>query len=180
MTDILVIDVEATCWQSRTPPPGQQSEIIEIGLCLLDTTTYQPHSKRSILIRPQRSKVSSFCTELTTLTQAQVDTGISFEEACVTLIEEYQSRNLRWASYGDYDRKQFEQQCPSFGVPYPFGEEHINVKKMIARKMGWRRAIGMSRALQNLNLALVGTHHRGHDDAWNIARILALVLEDAE
>ena len=28
---ILVVDVEATCWEGD-PPPGQISEIIEIGL----------------------------------------------------------------------------------------------------------------------------------------------------
>ena len=35
---ILVVDVEATCWEGN-PPPGQTSEIIEIGLCVLDVPT---------------------------------------------------------------------------------------------------------------------------------------------
>lgn len=32
---ILVIDVESTCWE-REPPPGQRSEIIEVGITLFD------------------------------------------------------------------------------------------------------------------------------------------------
>lgn len=35
---ILVVDIEATCWEGN-PPPGQTSEIIEIGLCVLDVPT---------------------------------------------------------------------------------------------------------------------------------------------
>jgi hypothetical protein len=35
---ILVIDTEATCWEGSSPP-GQISEIIEIGLCVLDVPT---------------------------------------------------------------------------------------------------------------------------------------------
>ncbi|MCL4263363.1 MAG: exonuclease domain-containing protein [Anaerolineae bacterium] len=86
---ILVIDVESTCWKGQ-PPAGEQSEIIEIGLCWLNVMTKQPEGKRSVLVRPSRSKVSPFCTRLTTLTQADVNQGIHFWEACLMLQEEYQ------------------------------------------------------------------------------------------
>jgi len=33
---ILVIDVEATCWESGVPPKGQCKEIIQIGICPID------------------------------------------------------------------------------------------------------------------------------------------------
>ena len=35
----------------------------------------------------------------------------------------------------------------------------------------------MAESLKALSLPLEGTHHRGHDDAWNIARILGLLLK---
>ncbi|MFZ1266587.1 MAG: DNA polymerase III, partial [Anaerolineae bacterium] len=57
---ILVVDVEATCWQGE-PPPGQSSEIIEIGLCLLDVATLARVERRDILVRPIRSTISAFC-----------------------------------------------------------------------------------------------------------------------
>ena len=34
----------------------------------------------------------------------------------------------------------------------------------------------IKRALELLNLPLEGTHHRGGDDAWNIAAILSRLL----
>ena len=30
---ILVVDIEATCWEGK-PPAGEQNEIIEVGICL--------------------------------------------------------------------------------------------------------------------------------------------------
>jgi inhibitor of KinA sporulation pathway (predicted exonuclease) len=54
---ILVVDVEATCWEGD-PPPGQISEIIEIGLCVLDVTTLARVEQRDILVRPGCSTVS--------------------------------------------------------------------------------------------------------------------------
>jgi inhibitor of KinA sporulation pathway (predicted exonuclease) len=107
---ILVVDVESTCWEVD-PPAGQESEIIEIGLCVLDVATCQRLEKRSIIVRPERSTVSAYCTALTTLTPEDVEGGISLDEACRILQREYSSRQRLWASYGDYDRLQFERNC---------------------------------------------------------------------
>ena len=108
---ILVVDIEATCWEGN-PPPGQISEIIEIGLCVLDVSTLARVEQRDILVRPVCSTVSPDCTQLATLTQADVDGDVSLAEACQILANEYQAPARLWASYGDYDRKQFERNCP--------------------------------------------------------------------
>ncbi len=92
---VIVVDVEATCWDG-SPPPGEASEIIEIGVCPLELSTGRRLEKRSILVRPKRSRVSPFCTQLTTLTQAQVDGGITFMEACEVLRKTYQTRERVW------------------------------------------------------------------------------------
>lgn len=175
---ILVIDIEATCWQGE-PPPGQSSEIIEIGLCLLETATLTRVERRSILVRPARSTVSAFCTELTTLTQADVETGIPLAQACQALAQEYQASARLWASYGDYDRQQFVRNCGESGIPYPFGPGHLNIKTLLAVTLGLKREVGMRNGLAALGLPLEGTHHRAGDDAWNIAAILAEVLRRA-
>ncbi len=134
---ILGIDVEATCWQGE-PPPGQRSEIIEIGLCLLDVATLARVEWRSILVRPARSTVSAFCTELTTLTQANVEGGVPPGQACQSLAQEYQAAARLWASYGDHDRQQFMRNCDEFGIAYPFGPGHLNVKTLLAVTLGLR------------------------------------------
>jgi len=169
---IVVIDVEATCWQGKNPAE-QTNEIIEIGICVLETATGERIAKDSIIVKPAFSTVSDFCTELTTLTQADVDKGITFKEACQQLRKQYLSQQYTWASYGDYDRRQFERECRDKSVGYPFGTSHINVKNLLALTQIWEKEVGMATALDKLGLPLEGTHHRGVDDAWNIAKILA-------
>lgn len=166
-----VVDVEATCWEGKNPP-GQPMEIIEIGLCVLDTQTLERVAKHSILVRPERSTVSEFCTQLTTLTPEQVATGISFAEACELLRTEFHADSRPWASWGDYDRKQFERQCAATEVPYPFGSKHTNAKVAFSAARGTQHKYGMAGALKAAELPLVGTHHRGDDDAWNIAALI--------
>jgi inhibitor of KinA sporulation pathway (predicted exonuclease) len=168
-----VVDVEATCWERKAP--GQVNEIIEIGLCVVDLEERRRVAKHRVLVRPERSSVSAFCTELTGLTQDEVDGGVSFAEACALLEREHRSRFRAWASWGDYDRKQFERQCAG-GVPYPFGRRHTNAKAAYSAAHALPRRLGMAGALRHAGLPLEGRHHSGADDAWNIG---ALVLDIA-
>jgi inhibitor of KinA sporulation pathway (predicted exonuclease) len=177
LDQVLVIDIESTCWDGGFPPKGQTNDIIEIGLCRLEVATGRRLEKRSILVRPERSSVSPFCTSLTTLTQEQVDGGILFKEACKVLEDEYLSAERLWASYGDYDRRQFEKQCRETGVRFPFGPSHLNAKTLSSISKSLPAEVGLPQALALYGLNLEGTHHRGHDDAWNIAALLAELLK---
>ncbi|HEX4612856.1 MAG TPA: 3'-5' exonuclease [Urbifossiella sp.] len=177
LDQVLVIDIESTCWDGGYPPKGQANDIIEIGLCPLELSTGRRLEKRSILVRPERSVVSPFCTQLTTLTQEQVAGGIAFKDACKLLEDEYLSQVRLWASFGDYDRKQFDKQCRETGVRYPFGPSHLNVKTLCSISRGLQSEVGLPQAIALFGLTLEGTHHRGHDDAWNIAAVLWELLK---
>lgn len=172
MNLVNVVDVEATCWAGQ-PPPGQVNEIIEIGLTVVDLDSATRVAKHRILVRPQRSRVSEFCTELTGLTQTDVDGGVEFAEACRTLAVQHEAGRRPWTSWGDYDRNQFTRQCRHAGVEYPFGQHHTNAKLRFTEALGLRKRPGMAQALEIAGLPLEGRHHCGDDDAWNIA---ALVL----
>ncbi|WP_267245627.1 3'-5' exonuclease [Streptomyces sp. PR69] len=168
-----VVDVEATCWEGQ-PPPGQMSEIIEIGLCVVDTVARERVARQRMLVRPARSRISGFCTELTGLTQSEVDAGVTFAEACALLARDQRAGSRAWASWGDYDRKQFALQCERGNTRYPFSRRHINAKAEFTRSHGLTKRPGMARALHVAGLPLAGRHHSGVDDAWNIG---ALVLD---
>lgn len=170
---LLVVDVEATCWElPKDQPAGAKNEIIEIGIVpisLADLTIGEP---KSILIKPATSKVSRFCTRLTTLTQAQVDAGISFREACKILIDDLDSQKIPWVSWGDYDKKQFQYQCDETKTPYPFGAGHWNFKDTYAKMMGMEHDVSLPIALKVMGLEFTGTRHRGADEALNISKIM--------
>lgn len=168
----LIIDFEATCW-NHTPPEGMESEIIEIGISGIDYVTKEVLLKDTIIVKPEKSTVSKFCTELTTLTQEYVDEhGISLAEACEILVKKYKSRNRIWFSWGEYDRKMIEKECANKGIPYPFGRTHINIKPLFSFMLGIKTDLGVGQALEHMRMEFEGTPHRGGDDAYNIGKIM--------
>lgn len=171
---ILVVDIESTCWEENQT--DNISEIIEIGISPIDTKSGNILESRSIIVKPEHSEVSEFCTRLTTLTQEDVDSGISFKDACDILVNEYHSKKYMWGSYGHYDKDQFGIQCKRANVEYPFSKGHINVKLLLALKLSLRKDVGMEKALKLLDMPLIGTHHRGIDDSRNVAKILLKIL----
>lgn len=174
---IIVIDLEATCWEGQ-PPKGQVNEIIEIGICMLDTATGDITGNKGILVRPERSAVSGFCTRLTTITPAMLAAdGVPFDQACKGLRSTYEAQQYTWASYGAYDLKMMSAQCRMRNVDYPLSQDHINVKELFVQRRGLSRKLGMNGALEELGIPLEGTHHRGVDDARNIAKILWWCLQ---
>gem|GEM_PF-275471 len=172
---MVVIDVESTCWDAA-PPEGEENEIIEIGVCVVDVASGDRLARDSILVRPERSRVSPFCTALTSLTPEQVAAGVPFAEACAMLRERYSTHQRVWASYGDYDRRQFEIQCVRRAVEYPFGPGHINVKNLLATVCGLPWEVGMREAMESLALPLEGAQHRGVDDAWNTGLLVSALI----
>lgn len=175
---IIVIDLEATCWEGEERK-NNTSEIIEIGICVLDTITGDITKNEGILIKPEASTVSKFCTQLTTITQEMLDKeGISFKEACDILRTEYSAYQYTWASYGAYDYNMLEKQCSFRKMDFPVSKNHINVKELFTEKKGIKKKVGMNGALQILDIPLEGTHHRGKDDAKNIANILYWILKN--
>jgi len=172
---IIVVDLEATCWQGD-PPPGETSEIIEIGICTLDAKNGERSDRRGIMVKPEHSTLSDYCMELTTIHPEMLKYAPSLREACRLLQEKYHSDRRTWASYGDYDRIMLAKQCQEMDVPYPFGRTHINVKNLLALHFGLKHEVDLERGTALLDLPFEGTIHRGVDDAWNIAAVLSRVL----
>lgn len=173
---IIVVDVESTCWDKGTEPRGFVSEIIEVGVCLLDVTTLEREDKRSIYVKPGLSTVSPFCTQLTGITQDVVDKGGTLEEACKILMRDYLSKARIWASYGDYDRTMFLNNCSMLGIKYPFGQAHQNVRTRLTTDMGLVARPPLDDAVRLIGKTFEGTHHSGSDDAWNAAAVLGRMM----
>lgn len=189
-SQLLCIDIESTCWRGHAPE-GQTSEIIEVGYCLLDLKTAQKLDQGGVYVKPAQSQVSEFCTQLTGITQWTLEKrGESFEEACAVL-RRMSSLSMPWASFGDYDRHMFTNQCLYRGVPYPFSQEHLNIKEMINQCfLPLRQMIspsadkyGLKTASEAFNIPFTGRHHSGADDASNLGSLvlrLASMIEPAK
>jgi inhibitor of KinA sporulation pathway (predicted exonuclease) len=170
--NILVIDVEATCWDNLPPNkfPDTQNEIIEIGLAVIDIKAQKIVESRSIIVLPFQTSISPFCTQLTTLTPEFVQAnGIPFVDAMNILDKEYRAERQIFASWGDYDRRSFEKNCKWNKVRNPMSNMHLNVKALYGALNG--EAGGMAKCAKELGISFEGTHHRGVDDAKMIAKI---------
>lgn len=123
-------------------------------------------------MKPERSTVSQFCTELTGITQDVLDSsGVSFAQAS-DILKKLGAKSMPWGSWGQYDHNMVRIQCEVLKCPNPLGSQHLNIKAMFGVLMGLKKAPGMDGALSMIGLDLKGRHHSGADDAFNIARIL--------
>jgi len=165
----LVVDLESTC-DDRGAVPRAESEIIEIGAVLVDGRTLERIDEFATFVRPVRHPtLTAFCTDLTTITQAEVDRAPGFAEVAAKLAAF--GRDALFCSWGNYDRNKLAEDAAFHGVAMPLGPAHWNLKTAFSK-----RRLGMSEALRIAGLDLVGTHHRGIDDARNIARMLPHIL----
>ena len=177
----LVIDLEATCCDRGTIE-REESEIIEIGAVMVDTGTLAVVDEFSTFVRPvHHPALTEFCTNLTSIRQEDVDQAPELREAfrkLVTWAEQYTDH--LFCSWGNYDRNQIGRECRNKRIDPPFSDGHWNLKQKFSERLGTGNRFGMVAALQELNLELRGTHHRGIDDARNIARLLPFILGDGE
>lgn len=169
---IIIFDLEATCKENdRT----FDNEIIEIGAVKL-SPAFKIADEFAAFVQPvENPKLTPFCTELTTITQAEVDQAQRFPEVLQAFREWIGEEPFLLLSWGAYDRKQIEKDCARWRLDSSWASRnHRNLKAMHAETiLGGGRQMGMSKALKQAGLSLHGTHHRGIDDARNIARIFA-------
>ena len=177
----LVIDLEATCCDLKSIS-RREMEIIEIGAVMVNFQDLKVIDEFQVFIQPIRHPVlTPFCCELTKISQDDVDNAPLFPEAISKFKNWlYQYNNFVFCSWGDYDRKQFEQDCQFHKVSYPFSSKHINLKQEFTNAQNLRKKLGMKQALEYVNLPLDGTHHRGIDDARNIAKLLPFIFKTIE
>lgn len=170
---MLVIDLEATCDEADAL---QAMEIIEIG-AVWATPAGEILDVFQALVRPVvHPKLTPFCRRLTGIEQIDVDGAELFPVVAHQLAAFAQRHQsdlvMTWGSWGQFDAKQLTKDCERHGVSYPLpGFEHVNLKRQFAKARKIKE-VGMARALQMVGMALEGSHHRGLDDARNIAKLL--------
>jgi len=187
----LVIDFEATCGKSIA---RHQMEIIEFPMVLVDARMFPaqvvPECEFQVYVKPViNPKLTPFCTDLTKITQAQVDKGVSFCQAFFQI----QKRIIDWhllgksvcvVTCGDWDFKtMFPTQLlhtyatTGHKVPYPsMFKKWCNISYVVKNYFGGSG--GMKSMLNILDIPLTGCHHSGIDDCHNTAKVVVHVLNE--
>lgn len=176
----VVLDFEATCGTEARPDP---QEIIEFPSVLVNLETEAKVGEFSSFVQPvHHRRLTNFCTDLTSITQADVDAAPCFAQVL--------ARHMSWlelhgvdagngvlVTCGDWDmQRMFPKQCgvaePEVQALRPIYSRWLNVKTLFRAVVGQGKVPGMRGMLRALGLSLQGRHHRGIDDCRNIANIL--------
>lgn len=186
-----VLDFEANCSNPTNPAIN---EIIEFPGILYKSNEndIKEISRFESFVKPRdNNKITDFCTELTSITQNDVDNAEFFDivfkkyNKWLSNIEEceqvyFNESNFVFVTCGNWDLK----------IMLPKDLERWNINKIPSIWKNWinikimysdvykKKAFGMVPMLNELNIEHSGKHHRGIDDCENIGKILIRVLQD--
>lgn len=173
----IIFDLEATCWRLRRPP---RQEIIEIGAVMYDGQGNHC-GEFSEFIKPKLNpKLSSFCTELTSIEQSDVDHADDFQEV-IWKFEDWlyaADDRVTLLSWGDYDKQQFLMDAELHEMQIPWVQNHICLKQEHTKMLRLKEPVGVKTALELSGMSFEGTSHRGIVDAQNTARIFEHHFDD--
>uniref|UniRef100_A0A4W4GU74 ERI1 exoribonuclease 2 n=1 Tax=Electrophorus electricus TaxID=8005 RepID=A0A4W4GU74_ELEEL len=194
---LIVIDFESTCWREKN---NYGQEIIEFPAVLMNTTSGEIESEFHSYVQPQEHPVlSAFCTELTGITQTQVEAGVPLR-ICL-------SRFVRWLHQLQHEKGMVFVTDSKHSVPsahlcafvtwsdwdlgvcllYECKRKQINKPGVLnswidlrATYKGFysRKPKGLNGALQDLGIEFSGREHSGLDDARNTARLAWRMIMD--
>ncbi len=176
--NFIIYDLEATCWMGR--PPSMVQEIIEIGAVRVNGYG-EAEGVFSSFVRPViNPRLSSFCQELTSIRQEDVERARLFPNVA----EDFQDWAEMWdedyvlCSWGEFDQKMLINDCKLHKIDYDWTAPHINLKDQYREIKRLKQPRGLKAVVEAEGYDFVGTHHRGIDDAKNLALIFTKYLDE--
>ncbi len=170
---IVVFDLEMCCWDDgRKPNTG---EIIEIGVCQVDTKNLTITKVAQYYVKPERDEVSEFCTSLTGITPRTIaKQGRPLREVMATLDKHFGSSGKIFAAWGQDDAV-LKEELKKKGVKFVMGD-YMNVANMARLLLGESRKSQLD-VMSEFGLEFEGSVHSGVDDAKNLARLLIEIMK---
>ncbi|XP_034045033.1 ERI1 exoribonuclease 2 [Thalassophryne amazonica] len=192
---LIVIDFESTCWREKN---NRTQEIIEFPAVLLNTSTGEVESEFHTYVQPQEHPIlSQFCTELTGITQTQVEAGIPLH-ICLSRFSRWLQTQQLQMGFGFPNKKLSLSQKSCTFLTWSDWDLGVCLQYECKRKQihkpdvlnSWidlrstyrlfynRKPKGLNGALQDLGIQFSGREHSGLDDAQNTARLAARMMRD--
>lgn len=175
--NFIVYDLEATCWENRAK---RQSEVIEIGALKLNEYAEVEDTFARFVKPVVHPFLSPFCIQLTSITQVEVNRAAKF----YTVIEEFQDwigvdeEEYLLCSWGNYDKTQLIKDCDFHDIDSDWVEKHINLKAQYQQIRSLNKPFGLKKAVKSEGFEFEGTHHRGIDDVYNLAKIFGKFFDE--
>lgn len=192
---ICVLDFEKTCEQDVQLDPQEiiefPSVLVEIG----DGKNCVNVAEFESFVKPTvHPKLTPFCTELTGITQASVDSALTLpavleqHHAWLTKHVGMDESCCTFLTCGDFDLKRSLPEDPNISedydqkVPAVYKRWHNLKKEFPLIYKHWypkkKQPRNMTEMLEKLELQLEGKHHSGIDDCRNIANVVKRMLNN--
>jgi len=193
---LAVLDFEATC-EDRNVQKNWVHEIIEFPVVFLNLATLEVDFIFHSFVRPVETfTLTDFCTNLTGITQEQVDEAPILEEVLVNFSSFLEEHNLKpmfdhpdesdsftfiFATDGPWDFESFLlTETRRKEIIYPrHASYYVNIRHWYSncRQLGNGKRHGVNKMLRGCGLRFEGRPHSGLDDAKNIARIARVCFQ---
>jgi len=177
--NFIIYDLEATCWRGR-PPKGVQ-EIIEIG-------AYKVNQYGEILevfdkfVRPDvNTRLSRFCTQLTSITQQNVDSADKFPKVAQQFIDwiDIYDTDYTFCTWGSYDKQLLTNDCVLHKMETEWLDNHINIKDQYHNRIKKvKKHGGLKATVKKEGFEFTGIHHRAIADAENLTKIFIKYVDE--
>ena len=177
--DFIIFDLEATCWQNR--PTSVPQETIEFGAFKLHGDGSYA-GKFQAFVRPKlHPRLSSFCTQLTNIDQADIDRAQDFATVSEDFIEfiGYNDNNeYLLCSWGDFDAHQLRRDCDLHRLDDDWTYPHINLKAQYQQIVRRDKPVGLAKAVGSVGRQWEGVQHRALDDARNLVEVFLAHIDE--
>ncbi len=175
--NFIILDLEATCWQGNAM--GRQQEIIEIGAYRINGFGDWIDQFQSFVKPIQHPRLSTYCKDLTGITQAQINQARTFNiifEMFEVWLEEYDEPYLL-CTWGAKDMPFIFADCERHDLDYSFLPKAIDLKYQYAQIHQLGKEVGLAKALEYNAIEFEGNRHRAIDDAYNTSRLFLAYLD---
>jgi inhibitor of KinA sporulation pathway (predicted exonuclease) len=190
----ILMDLESTCWDVQNPMATdldrhrqkEEMEITEIGAVKTDAN-FNIIDKFTMFVQPiLNPTLSKFCTDLTSITQQDVNNASKFPyvyrkfKTWTERLNGQRGMPTLFLAWGDYDHREMEKNCKLHNMGCCINEgNYMNAKYLFKLYMG-RKGKGLQTEIQKAGLTFEGRPHRGIDDSINTARLLYQLKRDFE
>lgn len=172
------LDLEATCALDSGIARADR-ETIEIGAVVIDAASDTTAGTFQEYIRPVlHPKLTAFCTELTAITQQQVEAAAFFPHVF--------ERFSAWVAaiddpflfaWGFYDKKQLIADCRRHKIAYTLPGGFHDFKNLFFKQQKLLKRASLAPTLEQLGLQFEGRPHGALADARNTARLWQYIVQ---
>jgi inhibitor of KinA sporulation pathway (predicted exonuclease) len=177
----VIWDVEYTSWEGAMARnwsgPNEFREVIQIGAIKVDGTTLTEEGSYQMYVKPVKNpELSDFITNLTGITQADVDTkGVALADALASFKTFAAAAPLY--SFG-IDAENVEANCKLLGIDFPFAKEECHDLYPILTQVLAARSLDITKYHSGTLIEAFGKKGGRAHDALNDVRNLLLAIRE--